>query len=436
MSRTQSFRVPSRRGWAIAGAVAAVVAGSVAIAGCGNSVPADAVATVGGTVITKAQFNHWISSAAKQSAQQSGSPSAAIVPDPPNYDKCIAAMELTASAPGSPKPNRSTLKQQCEQEYDSLRDQTMQFLISAQWLMQEAKLRHVTVSDTAVNASFEQQKKQAFPKQSQYEAFLQSTGQTQDDLVFRVRLSLLTNALQEEIVKTAKPVSQADIADYYARNKGRFAQPESLNLLVVLNSNQAKAKQARNAIQSGQSWAQVAKQYSTDPSKAQGGKLLGVTRGQQERDFETAIFAAPQGVLEGPVKTQFGYYVFKVTKITPAHQQTLAQASATISSLLRSQRQQAALNSFVKEFQKRHQAQTQCQSGYEIAQECANGPSSTPTTSASGSAPQGGGASGGAATTPAPSTGATPGGATPGAPQGATPPSSGAPQGAPPSTGP
>ena len=61
------------------------------------------------------------------------------------------------------------------------------------------------------------------------------------------------------------------------------------------------------------SWKDVAKKYSIDEaSKAQGGKLPGVAKGQQEKAFDDAVFAAKKGKLEGPVKTQFGWNVFEV----------------------------------------------------------------------------------------------------------------------------
>ena len=48
-----------------------------------------------------------------------------------------------------------------------------------------------------------------------------------------------------------------------------------------------------------------------------------------------------------------GFYVFRVTKVTPAKQQSLAQVKTTIKNLLQSQQQQKALNDFVKDWQKR-----------------------------------------------------------------------------------
>src|SRR5206468_4520439 len=130
-------------------------------------------------------------------------------------------------------------------------------------------------------------------------------------------------------------VSTKQITDYYNKNKTRFAQPERRDLRIVLTKTAAKAKVAEQALKSGQSWKSVAKKYSIDQaSKNQGGKLLAVAKGQQEKALDDAVFGAPKNKLEGPIKTQFGYYLFKVSKVTQASQQTLAQASATIKQLL------------------------------------------------------------------------------------------------------
>jgi foldase protein PrsA len=122
----------------------------------------------------------------------------------------------------------------------------------------------------------------------------------------------------------------------------------------VLTKTKAKAEQARAALSDGDSFKAVAKKYSIDEaSKDQGGQLLGVAEGQQEAALDKAVFAADKGELQGPVKTQFGYYVFQVSKVTPAKQGTLAESKQTIQQLLAAENQQKALDTFVKDFRKR-----------------------------------------------------------------------------------
>ena len=190
------------------------------------------------------------------------------------------------------------------------------------------------------------------------------------------------------MTKGKDKVTDAQIAAFYNKNKARFAQPERRDLRIVLTKDKAKAEKAKKAIESGQSFKSVAKKYSIDQaSKAQGGKLPAVAKGQQEKALDTAIFAADKGKLVGPVKTQFGYYVFEVTKINKATQQTLDQAKATIKQTLASQNQQKALDKFVKSFRKRWKAKTDCAAGYRT-QDCKNAPKATPTpTAPAGTAP-------------------------------------------------
>lgn len=362
-----------------------IAACAALVAGCGNSVPPDGVAKVGDTVITKAQFDHWLSAAAHGSAAPG---SAVVVPDPPNFTKCIAAQAKQPVPKGAKKPTTAQLKLQCSQQYDALKQQVMQFLVSAEWIQQEAQKEGVKVSDAAVQKQFQDQKKQSFQKESDYQTFLKNSGMTEADLLFRVRLDVISNDVRNKIIKGKDNVTQAQIASYYNKNKSRFAQPERRDLLVVLTRDKAKAQAAMAAIKKGQSWASVAKKYSIDEaSKAQGGKLPGVAKGQQEKSFDDAIFGAQKGTVVGPVKTQFGWYVFKVTNITPASQQTLAQTKATIANLLKSQNQQTALNNFVTKFRKDYQAKTQCAKAY-IIPDCGNAPKAKTNTTAAGGSPQ------------------------------------------------
>jgi foldase protein PrsA len=384
--------------------LAALAAVILVIAGCGGSddVPSDSVAKIGDAKITKDQFNHWFQAAAKQQAQSTGAkPEDVVAPDPPDFTKCVAAKQKAPVPKGVPKPDAKALKAQCKQEYDGLRDQTLQFLISSQWLTQESAKRKITATDKEVKTTFDQQKKQSFPKEADYQKFLQTSGQSETDLLYRVKLSVLTNKLQQSIVKDKATVTDKEISDYYNKNKQRFAQPETRDLEVVLASKKANADAALKAVKSGTKWAAVAKKYSSDDaSKSQGGKLPGVTKGQQEKTFDAAIFSAKKGVVTGPIKTQFGYYVFRVTKITPAKQQSLEQVKTTIKNLLQSQGQQKALNDFVKDFQKRYKDMTKCAKDY-VVDQCSNAPKKkTNTTPVSGATPQTGGAAPPAGGTP------------------------------------
>jgi foldase protein PrsA len=344
------------------------------VAGCGG-VPGNAVAEVDGKAIEKDTYEHWLNVAAKSAGPD------AKVPVPPDYTECIAQAKKTAAKPaeGQPKQTDADYKKQCEQQYNQLRDQVLGLLISFEWIEREAEDQGIKVTDAEVKKSFDEQKKQSFPKTADYEKFLKDSGQTNEDVMQRVRLDTLSQKIRDKVTKGKDNVTDQQIEDYYNKNKAQFAQPERRDLSIVLTKKEDKAKEAKAALQSGESFKTVAKQYSIDDaSKAQGGKLPAVAKGQQEKAFDDAIFKAKKGKIEGPVKTQFGWYVFRVDKVTKASQQTLAQAKTTIKQVLASQNQQKALDDFVKDFRKKWKEKTECRDDY-VTQDCKNAPKPTPT---------------------------------------------------------
>jgi foldase protein PrsA len=356
----------------------ALFGAGIALASCGG-VPGDAVATVDGEPIKKSDFTYYLNVAAR-----SGQANAAV-PDPENdYAKCVAAKRKATPAPakGQPKVTDAQLKTQCKQEYQQLRNQVVQLLLGNRWIEGEAEAQGVKVTDAEVKKSFDTQKKQSFPKDADYKKFLQTSGQTEPQLLKRIKVELLSNKIRDKVVKGKDTVSDAAIADFYNKNKARFAQPEKRDLRVVLTKDKAAADKARAALDSGDSWATVAKRYSIDDtSKAAGGKLPAQAKGTLDKDLDTAVFSAKKNELEGPIKTQYGYYVFAVSAITAASQQTLAEAKETIKQTLQSQNQQKALDTFVKDFTKRWKDKTECSDAYKTS-DCKNGPKATPTPTA------------------------------------------------------
>ncbi len=363
-----------------------VLGAAALVAGCGG-VPGNAVAEVDGTAIEKNSFDHWMTVAAKASGQPN-----ATVPKGPDYTECVAQKRKTTPKPaeGQPKTTDSQLKQQCKQEYNALRDQVMQLLISFEWIQGEAEEMGIKVSDAEVDKEFQKQKKQSFPKNADYRKFLKQSGQTEEDILLRVKLDTLSNKIREKVTKGKDKVTDAQVKTYYDKNRQRFAAPERRDLRIVLTKTRAKAEEAKRALDGGQSWNAVAKRFSTDQaSKSQGGKLPAVSKGQQEKALDDAVFSARRGQVSGPVKTQFGFYVFEVEKVTKATQQTLAQATPTIKQLLASENQQKALDRFVKNFRSEWKEKTDCREGY-ATQDCKNGPKATPTPAAGGAGQQGG----------------------------------------------
>ena len=81
----------------------------------------------------------------------------------------------------------------------------------------------------------------------------------------------------------------------------------------ILVASEDAAKELKTQIEDGADFGEVARQHSECPSGRQGGDLGEFGPGQMVKEFDTVVFSADVGSVEGPVKTQFGYHLIEVT---------------------------------------------------------------------------------------------------------------------------
>jgi foldase protein PrsA len=325
----------------------------------GRGVPSDAVASVDGNAIPVAEFNRTL----KLSANSTNG----VAPDPPNFTKCIANKKKS-----SPKLSNAALKKTCEKEWNTTKTSIMTSLVQQKWFELEAEDRGIEVTDAEVKARFAQLKQQSFPKEADYKKFLKQYNQTEAEILKLVRAQMIQEKVQQEVSTIPTP-STGQVKDEYEKNKEKYATPASRDLNLVFNSSKAKAEAAKSDLDGGASWASVAKKYSQDSvSKQNGGKFPGVTKGQFPEELDKAIFAAQKGKTVGPIKTQYGYYIFEVTKATAGKQQSLAQASTQIKSSIQQEAQQKAQQNFQKDFTDKWRKKTRCAEKFKVAAVCGN----------------------------------------------------------------
>ncbi|MCQ2078970.1 MAG: peptidyl-prolyl cis-trans isomerase [archaeon] len=86
---------------------------------------------------------------------------------------------------------------------------------------------------------------------------------------------------------------------------------EQVHCVHILVKTQKEAKQLKDRIASGEEFGALAQQFSTCPSKAQGGDLGWFGRGQMVKPFENAAFNGQPGDL-AVCRTQFGWHVIRI----------------------------------------------------------------------------------------------------------------------------
>jgi parvulin-like peptidyl-prolyl isomerase len=280
-----------------------------------------------------------------------------------SFDRALAQTAASQSIKKIPSPGSA--------QYDQLKQGAMNNLLDTVWIQGEAADMGISATPSEISALLKQTIAQNFHNPGEFEKFRKQSGFTQQDIRTRIRLQILSNKIQAQVLKGMPPVSDSQITQYYNEAKSQFAQPATRDVRLVLNKDQAKVQQAMAALQkdaSDASWKKVAAQYSTDASsKTNGGLRPSLTQGLVEQPLDQEIFSAQQGQIVGPVHTPLGYYVFEVEKITPGRTVPLSKATATqIRSQLTQQAQQNAFSTFVNDFGSKWRARTFCGSDYLI----------------------------------------------------------------------
>ena len=169
---------------------------------------------------------------------------------------------------------------------------------------------------------------------------------------FKARLNkfkenLLINYAAERAVSQAKSVSDADAKKFYDENPDKFAGNASVNASHILVEDEALANEILAKIKAGDiAFEDAAKEYSTCPSKENGGSLGDFTRGQMVPEFENAAFNMEAGAIsEAPVKTQFGYHLIKLNSKRDGETVPFVEVKDAIIGALTEENQRAALES-------------------------------------------------------------------------------------------
>ena len=250
--------------------------------------------------------------------------------------------DLTMAPLQDPVVGGSIAAQTSVQRYLALLDQKREVAVAP--VAAEPFEKSVKVSDADIKAFYEKNP---------------TAFQTPE--VAKVEYLLLT----QDAIAAQMKVDPAEVKQAYQANAKQYTTNEerqASHILIAVKPDapeaaKAAAKQKATEILAKarakpDSFAELAKTYSQDPgSAAQGGDLGSFSRGAMLKPFEDAVFSAKVGDIVGPVQTDFGYHVIKVTGITPPHVQSFDEVKGRIEADLKRQKASQKFAAAADQFQ-------------------------------------------------------------------------------------
>ncbi len=290
-------------------------------AGCGggsDKVPDDAVAVVDGQTVAKSDFNALVDQARK-----------------------------------SYKTQKREFPKAGSQEYQTLKNQAVQFLVQRVEFEQQAKDLEIEVSEKQVDARLEQIKKQYFGGDAKkYEKQLADQGLSDVQVRADIRAQIVSEEIFNKVTKDVK-VDDKAISDYYAKNKAQYSQPESRDVRHILVKTRPQANDIYDQLKGGADFSELAKKVSLDTgSKANGGKLT-ISKGQTVAPFDRTAFLLKRNDISRPVKTEFGFHIIQpIGDVKEARVTPLKEVEDSIRQQLAQTKKNEAMTKWVGELKK------------------------------------------------------------------------------------
>ncbi|MEW4023726.1 peptidylprolyl isomerase [Bacillus siamensis] len=167
-------------------------------------------------------------------------------------------------------------------------------------LVQEKVLaKKYKVSDKEIDTKLKEYKTQLG---DQYSALKQQYGE--DYLKDQVKYELLAQKAAKDNIK----VTDSDTKEYYDGLKGKIRASH------ILVADKKTADEVEKKLKKGEKFETLAKEYSTDNSKDNGGDLGWFDKKSMDETFSKAAFGLKVGQVSDPVKTKFGYHIIKKTE--------------------------------------------------------------------------------------------------------------------------
>jgi len=146
----------------------------------------------------------------------------------------------------------------------------------------------------------------------------------------RVRVEFVVLSADE--LAAAEPPSEEEVRKAYEARASQYQVGEQRSAShILLKTKEEAAKVLEEAKKSPQRFAELAKKYSQDTGSAeQGGELGLFGRGMMVKAFEDAVFKGKEGEILGPVESEFGHHVIRVTAIQAAKARPLDEVRKEI----------------------------------------------------------------------------------------------------------
>jgi len=258
-----------------------------------------------------------------------------------------------------------------QEELQDLKLQVLSRMINDQILLEHSAAGNLSASDAEVDVKFNEFKSQY--TEEKFQDLLKQQKITVEDIRNELRKSITLEKLVNKEIRSKITVTDAEIKEFYQKNKDSFNLPESYHIAHILvtpvadpdlhngknddakSPDDARQKAARllKDIQSGRDFGVVAKESSEDPSSGPNGGDLNFQPLQAIENIDPRLAQAVQKMRVGEtfpqvIETRFGFHILKLLEKDAGGQKDLTdpRVQANVRETIINRKDQTLKNAF------------------------------------------------------------------------------------------
>jgi peptidyl-prolyl cis-trans isomerase SurA len=257
------------------------------------------------------------------------------------------------------------------EEAQDLKLQVLNQMINDQILLEQASATGLSATDGEVDVKFNEFKSQY--TEEKFKDLLTEQKMSIDEIRSELRKSITIDKLVNKEITSKISVTDAEIKNFYEKNKDSFNLPESYHIAHILvtpvtdpelrnakNDDAKSADEARQTaarllkeIQGGADFGTTAKNYSEDPSSGPNGGDLNFQPIQAIENIDPRLAQAVQKMRAGEtfpqvIETRFGFHIVKLLEKDAGGQKDLSdpRVQAQVRQVIFNRKDQTLKNAF------------------------------------------------------------------------------------------
>ena len=200
--------------------------------------------------------------------------------------------------------------------------------------------------------------------EEQFQAALKQEGITLDDLRRQLERQMLVSRVQQDEIMGKIAVSEEEVKQLYETSKEKFTTQPQLTLREILiavpqnekginvaedDAAKAKADDIRKRVDAGEPFAKLASELSESGSKANGGLIGPISRGDLSPELLKEIDPLKPGQMTRVLRTTRGYQIIKLETATAPIVKTMEEARPEIAQQIANQKSQGQMVTYLQQ---------------------------------------------------------------------------------------